>query len=60
MKNSKDFNIPRRTLRHYLQGGADKKKKIGPKPTLNEEDEKNFCTRILHLADLGFPIISAL
>nr|CAD7406663.1 unnamed protein product [Timema cristinae] len=48
---SNKFCVPRRTLRRHLEDdGPLKKSKLGGKPTLTSEQQKQLCQRILHLS----------
>lgn len=52
---SKEFNIPRRTLRNHLKSGS-LKKKLGRPPVLSEVQETELVRRIGRLCDVGMPL----
>lgn len=53
---SKQFLVPRRTLRDYLKNHKTAKSSMGRKPILNEEQEEDLCRRIIRLAEVGYPL----
>ena len=58
-KASKDYRIPRRTLRNHLKSGKTSRK-LGRNSVLTTEQEQELCSRIFRLADVGMPITGKL
>ncbi|KAJ8891402.1 hypothetical protein PR048_010918 [Dryococelus australis] len=54
-KAEKHFGIPRRTLRNYVKSVRVTKSKLGRRFALSEEQTTELCSRILHLAEVGYP-----
>ena len=52
---AKAFNIPRRTLRNYVQSGKTFKN-LGRSSVSTAVQEKEFCSRIVRFSDIGLPI----
>ena len=52
---AKAFNIPRRTLRNYVQSGKTFKN-LGRSSVLTAVQEKELCSRIVRFSDIGLPI----
>ena len=57
---SQRYDIPRRTLRRYLEANKGKKSKLGCNTTITIEQEEELCRRIFRLAEVGFPLTSKL
>ncbi|CAH1364933.1 unnamed protein product [Tenebrio molitor] len=55
-KAAKEFGIPRRTLRRYLKSNSNQKAKLGRKFALTEKQNAELCSRIVRLAEVGYPI----
>ncbi|XP_050298658.1 tigger transposable element-derived protein 1-like isoform X2 [Anthonomus grandis grandis] len=55
LQASREYRIPRRTLRNHLATGS-KKKKLGRYSLLNAEQERELCQRIFRLAEVGMPL----
>lgn len=55
---AKHYNMPRRTLRRYLQEKRETKSTLGRKPLLNPEQEKILASRVIRLCNVGYPIHS--
>lgn len=53
---SKRFGIPRRTLGGYVKSGASNMTKNGRPPVLTEAQEIELVSRVVRLADVGFPV----
>ncbi|CAB3220890.1 unnamed protein product [Arctia plantaginis] len=49
------YNIPRRTLRDHLKTGQEIKR-LGRKPILTNEQEKDLASRIKRFASIGIPL----
>ncbi|CAB3239735.1 unnamed protein product [Arctia plantaginis] len=49
------YNIPRRTLRDHLKTGQEIKR-LGKKPILTNEQEKDLASRIKKFASIGIPL----
>lgn len=54
-KASKEFNIPRRTLRNHIRTGTSTRK-LGRDTTLTALQESEICERIMRLAEVGMPL----
>lgn len=54
---SKDFKIPRRTLRDYLLKRTTSSK-LGRNTILSPQLEADLCERIIRLANVGYPVTS--
>lgn len=52
---SETFKIPRRTLRNHVSSGKNTKQ-LGRASYLSPLQEKELCTRIFRLADVGMPV----
>lgn len=50
------YNVPRRTLRRYLQEKKETKSALGRKPLLNPDQEKILASRIIRLCNVGYPL----
>ena len=53
---SKRFNIPRRTLGRYERKNTNKKQTLGRKTVLSPENEAELVSRIIRLAEVGYPL----
>jgi hypothetical protein len=51
------YNVPRRTLRAYFGENKQSKSKLGRKPVLSLQLEKELLKRIIRLSQTGYPII---
>ncbi|KAJ8931629.1 hypothetical protein NQ314_015423 [Rhamnusium bicolor] len=54
-KASERFNVPRRTLRNHLKTGSNIRK-LGRGSVLTKQQEKDLVTRIMRLAEVGYPV----
>ncbi|GFN95560.1 tigger transposable element-derived protein 6-like protein [Plakobranchus ocellatus] len=52
---SKQFGIPRRTLRNHISSGLTEKR-LGRKPLLSDEEEQLLVDRIARFANIGLPL----
>ncbi|XP_030760298.1 uncharacterized protein LOC115885495 [Sitophilus oryzae] len=55
---SKQFSVPRGTLRDYLAKNVTLKCSMGRKCILTKEQETELCSRIIRLAEVGYPLTS--
>lgn len=55
---SKTFSIPRRTLSRYVDKNENKKSAMGRKPVLTADQERELSSRIIRLAEVGYPLTS--
>lgn len=53
---SQTFNIPRRTLRRYLETNKENKSALGRKPILSLDQESELAQRIIRLSQVGYPL----
>ncbi|KAK9892680.1 hypothetical protein WA026_021533 [Henosepilachna vigintioctopunctata] len=53
---AKHYNVPRRTLRRYLQEKKETKSTLGRKPLLDPEQEKILASRVIRLCNVGYPL----
>ncbi|KAJ8969718.1 hypothetical protein NQ314_001616 [Rhamnusium bicolor] len=54
-KASERFNVPRRTLRNHLKTDSNIRK-LGRGSVLTKQQEKDLVTRIMRLAEVGYPV----
>lgn len=52
---SKQYDIPRRTLRNHIGTGSIKRK-LGRTSLLTKDQETDLCQRIFWLAEVGMPL----
>lgn len=50
------FDVPRRTLRRYLEENKEIKASLGRKPVLSTEQESELSQRIVRLSQVGYPL----
>ena len=55
---SKRFGIPRRTIGGYVKSGDGSMKKNGRPPVLTQDQELDLVSRVVRLANVGFPLTS--
>lgn len=55
---SRIFSIPRRTLTRYVNSNETTKAAMGRKPILTAVQERELSTRIIRLAEVGYPLTS--
>lgn len=55
---SKTFSIPRRTLSRYVDSNQTSKARMGRKPVLTTDQERELSARIIRLAEVGYPLTS--
>ncbi|KAJ8885541.1 hypothetical protein PR048_011739 [Dryococelus australis] len=57
-KAEKYFGIPCRTLQRYVKSGRITKSKLERKFALSEEQTTELCSRLLLLAEVGYPLMA--
>ncbi|KAJ8965827.1 hypothetical protein NQ314_003894, partial [Rhamnusium bicolor] len=55
---SRTFSIPRRTLSRYVDNNRINKSTMGRRTTLTVEQEEELSSRIVRLAEVGYPLTS--
>jgi transposase-like protein len=55
-KASRKYEIPRRTLRDYVNKNIESKASVGRKAVLTKLQEEELKKRIFRLCDVGFPL----
>lgn len=55
-KSSITYSIPRRTLREHVSKNKTTKSKLGRKPVLSQDEEKDLVNRIRRLSNVGYPL----
>jgi hypothetical protein len=55
-KAAKAFGIPRRTIRRCVKSGRVVKVKLGRRFALTFEQQEQFCSRIIRLSEIGYPV----
>lgn len=56
---STTYNLPRRTLRRYVEQGKTGKAAMGRKPILTQEQEAELSRRIIRLSEVGYPLTAS-